>query len=112
MNENFVFQAELHDVPDDQEITFQPELFDQREFTFDLLPRLFVIWTEAFPRAFVGALAEKRRHRFVIADRILRKFVAEILQGELQAGRKARRVLAIASGRSCEEPRHLRGVFR
>ena len=80
LHENVVLQAELHDVPDDQEIAFQLEFLDQREFAFDLSPGFFVVRTEALARAFVGALAQKRSHRFAVADRIARELVAEIFQ--------------------------------
>ena len=40
--------AELHDVPDDQEIAFELQLLDQRELAFDLTAGFFVIRAEAF----------------------------------------------------------------
>ena len=53
-----------HDVPDDQEIAGQFQLLDERQLAFDLLPRALVIGLVAMARAFVGALAQERVHRF------------------------------------------------
>ena len=81
LHENVVLTAELDDVPDDQEIAFQLRAFRSAEFAFDLpCARLFVIWPEAFARAFVGAFAEKGCHRFAVGHRIVRELVAKILQ--------------------------------
>src|SRR6185436_18623528 len=88
LNEDSLIAAEVDDVPDDQEITFELEFFDQRQLAFDLLPRSFVcrrvLAGVADPRAFIGALAKKRRHRFPIGHRIARKLIAQIFESEAE----------------------------
>ncbi len=63
LHQNVVLAAEAHDVPDDQEIAGQIELFDQGQFAFDLLPRSFVFEPVARHHAFVRALAQKTHLR-------------------------------------------------
>ena len=58
LHENVVGTAELDDVPDDQEITFELELLDQPELAFDLLPFFFAVGLEAPQRAGFGELAK------------------------------------------------------
>ena len=76
--------AELHDVPDDQEISGQLELFDQRQFALDLAPRLLAQFGIGAPvalaRAFVRALAQERRHGFACRHGISRELVAQIFE--------------------------------
>ena len=43
LHENILLAAEADDVPDDQKIAGEIELFDQGEFAFDLAPRAFVV---------------------------------------------------------------------
>ena len=43
--------AEVHDVPDDQEVAGELELADQRELVLDLAPRLLVVRPVALARA-------------------------------------------------------------
>ena len=58
--ENALLAAEANDIPDDQEVAAEAELFDELEFAFDLLPGAVVIRLIAAARAFVGQLPEKR----------------------------------------------------
>src|SRR5438093_2783115 len=51
LHEDVVFAAEPDDVPDDQEIAFKPEPFDQGKLAFDLSTRPFVVWPESFASA-------------------------------------------------------------
>ena len=85
LRQNAVVAAETHDVPDDQEIAGQFQLFDQRQLALDLPPRLLVIGLVAPPRAFIRALAQERLHGFARRHGIARKFVAQIGQREFQA---------------------------
>ena len=59
LDEDVVLQAELNDVPNDQEVTFEAQLFDERQLALDLTPGVFIVRTEAVARAFLRALAEK-----------------------------------------------------
>ena len=36
LHEDVVLEAELDDVPDNEEVTLEPELFDERQFALDL----------------------------------------------------------------------------
>src|SRR5579884_306375 len=82
--ENSLPAAELYDVPDDQKISGKPELFNQRQLTLDLLPRALVIRAVAAARALLGLPAEKRVHGFARRHGILRKFVTQIGQREIE----------------------------
>ena len=81
LHQNVVLAAEAHDVPDDQEIAGQVELFDQRQFALDLLARAFVVRrrsAQSMPSS--RALAQKLHLRFAVRHGIVRKFVAQIVQ--------------------------------
>src|SRR5262249_2545674 len=88
LHQDVVIQAELNDVPDDQEISFETELLDQVELALDLMPGFVVVRTETFERAFFGSFAKKRGHGFAVADGIFGKLITEIFQCELQPLRK------------------------
>src|SRR4051812_21664870 len=60
LDQNVVFQTELNNVPDDEEVAFKTKLFDEHQFAFDLLPRFVVIRAESRARAFLRPFAEKR----------------------------------------------------
>ena len=102
--------AEIHDIPDDQEIAGQLQLFDQRQLALDLPPRFVVIRPVAPPRAFIRAFAQERRHGLAFRHRIARKFIAQIRQRELQSRRNFR---GVCDGfrQVREQPRHLRAGF-
>ena len=88
--------AELDDIPDDQEIAGEIELFDQRQFALDLclgaLPQRSSAGMIAIARAFVGALAQERIHGFARRNGIARELIAEIGERELQTIRELRGV--------------------
>ena len=54
--------AEVHDVPDDEEVAGQVELFDERQLALDLPAGALVIGAVAAARALVGALAQEGVH--------------------------------------------------
>ena len=111
LHENVLFTAKADDVPDDQEIAGQIELFDQREFAIDLA-RAPVRCPDRSGKSCLRARDAKKLHlRFAIGNRIHGEFVSEVIQSELQARGKNLSVLAIASGRSEKETRHFRGRF-
>ena len=59
LHQNALLAAELHDVPDDQEIARQLELFNQRQLALNLLARLVAIGPITIARAFIGTLAQE-----------------------------------------------------
>ncbi len=71
LHQNILAAAEVDDVPDDQEIAGQLELFDERQLAIDLaagaasqIDGLVMI---AIHRAFFHAFAQERIHRFARA---------------------------------------------
>jgi hypothetical protein len=92
LHQNILAAAEVHNVPDDQKITRQFELFDERELAIDLaagaaaqVDGLRVI---AIHRAFVHAFPQERIHRLARRRGISGKLIAEVGERELQAIRK------------------------
>ena len=84
LHENVVLPAEIHDVPDDQEVAGEIELLDEIELARDLRAGAIVIRTVAIARADLGHLPQKRRLRLARRHRIFRKAVAEIRHRVLQ----------------------------
>ena len=78
LNEDVVPPAELDDVPDDQEITFERKFLDQLQFALDLFSVPFFVRAIAPARSFIDALAQKRSHRFAVRHRIARELVSQI----------------------------------
>src|ERR1041384_3214754 len=90
LGEDVVLATKLDDVPNDQEVTFELEFFDQLQLALDLPARFFVSGHSvparvACARAFLRALAEKGSHCLSGRYRVLGKLVAEILQAELKS---------------------------
>src|SRR5579884_1025956 len=110
LRQNAVAAAELDDVPDDEEITGEIELFDQRQLALDLRARSLVIRAIAIARAFVGALAQKRVHGLALANWITRELIAEIGERELDTVRQLDCV-GDGLGQIGEEPAHFARVF-
>ncbi len=102
--------AETNDVPDDQEIARQIELFDHGELALDLALGFFVIRAVALARAFIGELAQIRIHGLAGRDGVRGKLVAQIAERELQARRQVLRV-GDGLGQIGEELAHLRGAL-
>ncbi len=82
LHQDALLAAEAHDVPHDQEIAGEFELFDQRQLALDLplcaLPKVAFSAAVSLPRAFLGALAQERHHGLALRHGIARKFVTEI----------------------------------
>ena len=84
--------AEVHDVPDDQEVARELELADQEELALDLPPRLLVVGPVALAgpglrhRAEVGVQGLPRRHR------VVGKAIPQVREGELEALRQGKGV--------------------
>ncbi len=85
LHEDAVAPAEVHQVPDDEEVAGELELLDEIELTRDLRARPVVVRTVALARADLGDLPEERRLRLALGHGIVGKAVAEIRERELQA---------------------------
>ena len=85
--ENSLLFREANQIPDDQEVAAEPQLVDELEFAFDLMPRAVVIRLIAAARAFIGQLPEKRGDGLARGQRIVRKLIAEIGKREAEARR-------------------------
>ena len=59
LHEDVVLTAELNDVPDDEEVSFEAELFNKPQLTLDLPARFLVIRPKSFASAFFRALAKE-----------------------------------------------------
>src|SRR5579864_3811261 len=89
LHENVLLAAEANQVPDDQKIAGELELFDQRQFAFDLgLGALLqisgsraVARLKSLPRPF----AQERHHALAFGYGIFGKFVAQVLQRKFEA---------------------------
>src|SRR5262249_10175504 len=84
LHQDAVDTAETNDVPYDQEVSGQSQLFNQRQLTPDLLR--YAICDRLVPRpgALPGAGVEKRIHGLARRNGIARKLVAQVLQRELE----------------------------
>ena len=110
LRQNAVLPAEAHDVPDDQEVAGQVELFDERQLALDLPPGALVIGLVAAARAFIHALAQEATSGFALRHGVARKLVAQIGQRELQARGNFQRV-GDGLGQIGEQARHFGGRF-
>ena len=93
LDENAFAPAELHDVPNDQEITRKFQLTDQRQFAASLLPGFLEEFRVAlrqipFTHAFLDALLQKRLHGAAIGHGIAGEAVSQIAHLVGQARRK------------------------
>ena len=110
LHQNAVPFAELNDVPDDEEVSGEAELGDQRQFMLHLLLRplhqvAIVLRSVAPLDAFGDALAQKAVHRFAVRHRIARKLIAQIAQLEAEPRREIDGVLD-GSGNIAEQRGH------
>src|SRR5205085_4980259 len=84
LDHDVVLAAEINDVPDDQEISGEPELADERELFLDLAPHFRADRGVTLLRAEPDNLAQKRIHGLTSRNGKLGKFVADIFQRERQ----------------------------
>jgi hypothetical protein len=63
-------QAELNDVPNNEEITFEVEHLDQRELALDLSAAIFHRTDGAEPRGFFCALRRNDAIGLAVTDRV------------------------------------------
>ena len=110
LNEDIVVAAELDNIPDDQEIAFEPEFLDQRKLTFNLTAGFLVVWPETFVRAFIRCACGEMTPSFRRRHRIVGELIAKILQRELKPGRKLDGV-GDSFRKIVKEPRHFCRCF-
>ena len=80
LDHDVVFAAEIDDVPDDQKISGEPELGDQRQFFFELSFYRRADRRVTLLRAEPNNRAQKRIHALTGRNRIRWKFVADIFE--------------------------------
>ncbi len=78
LHEDVVLSAEIHDVPDDQEIAGKVQLFDQVQFARHLVACALVIGPVPLARPNLGELPQKRGRRFAGGHGILGKPVTKV----------------------------------
>src|SRR5260370_17681811 len=83
LHENFLLAAKSNNVPDDQEVTGEVQLFNQCQFPLHLFFGAFKQFLVSFNRvavlkSFFSALSEKRIHGFPFGNGIAWKFVAKL----------------------------------
>ena len=109
LHEDVLLPAEVHDVPDDQEVAGEIELLDQIQLALDLPPGAIVVGPIPLARARLRDLPQERRHRLAGRHRVFGKAIAEVRHrvfeavGELARPRERFRNVG-------EQPRH--GVRR
>ena len=108
LHQDVLLAAEVHDVPDDEEVAGELELLDEIELAGHLRARTIVIGPVAMPRAHLGDLPQERDLGFTRRHGIAGKAVAEIVHGELQAIGQVQRGVQ-GSRQVGEQPRHLHG---
>ena len=91
LDENVMLFAKLHNVPNDQKISFETQLRNQRELVFNLLLRAFQKLRIAHgsitaKHALVNSLAQEAIHRIAVWDGVAGELITQIVQLELQAG--------------------------
>ena len=78
LHEDAALAAEVHQVPDDQEVAGQIQPLDEIQLARDLRARAVVIRPVPIPRAHLRDLPEKRRHGFARRHGVLGEAVAQI----------------------------------
>ena len=87
MHQDPLLAAVAHDLPDNEEISREIELFDQRQLTLDLPGGTIAQRAVALTRSFQRARAQKRIYALALWHWIAGKFVAQIGERELQPHR-------------------------
>src|SRR5262249_36573061 len=80
LDHDVVLATEIHDVPDDQKISGEPKLDDEREFFLDLTAHFRADCRVTLLRAKPDNRPQKRIHVVPRRHRIFRKFIAKIFQ--------------------------------
>ena len=111
LTQNPLFAAKPHNVPDDQEIAAQPQLFDQPQFFRDLRLRRFMIGFVAPARPGIGEFPQIGGYGFPWRQRIIRKLIAQIFQREFQPRGDLLRIRDRLR-QIREQPHHLRAALQ
>ena len=91
LREDVLLPAEVHEVPDDEEVPGEIELLDQIEFARDLPARLLRERSIPPVRTRLGDPPQERDLRLAVGHRIVRKAVAQVREREVEAiGQRAR----------------------
>ncbi len=80
LHHDVVFAAKIDDVPDDQKISWEPELANERKFFLKLPFHLGADRGVTLLRAEPDDRAQKRIHRVTGRHWIFRKFIAQIFE--------------------------------
>ena len=88
LHEDVLLLAEVHDVPDDEEVAREVQLLDEVELLLELRLRLGRERPEARPRAFPRDAPEERRRRLARRERVRGEAVAEVREREGEALRE------------------------
>ena len=86
LHENLLAAAEINEIPNDEEVAREFELFNHGEFALDLPLGFFVIGPIAPARALVCELAEIRHFGFAGRDGIAGELITEVVESELETG--------------------------
>src|SRR6266446_1279478 len=92
LHHDVMLTAKIHDVPDDQKISCEPELGNEREFFFELSFYRCADRRITLLRAKPDDRAQKRIHRVTGRHWKLGEFIAKILQRKGEPRSQARRV--------------------
>ncbi len=111
LDQDALAPAEVHDVPDDQEVAGELELADERELALDLTARLLVVGPIAVAGPLLRLRLQERELRLPRRDGIVREAVAEILERELEALGQGL-VVTEQRGWSAKSAAIARGAFR
>ena len=91
LDHDVVFPAEIDDVPNDQEITGEPELLDQGQFLLDLPPHFHADRCVTLLRAKQRDRAQERIHVVPRGHGKIRELVTDVFEGKLEPlGQRAR----------------------
>src|SRR5205085_9448652 len=91
LDENVMLAAEADDVPNDKKVSGEIELRDERQLARNLaagtLVKMGAVAAVTLLQAFRSALFEKRLHGLLLAHRIFRELIAEVIEREAKARR-------------------------
>ena len=88
LGEDALAPAEVHEVPDDEEVAGEVQLADEGELPLDLPARLLVVRPVALARARLRGLAEEGELRLPLRHGVVGEAVAEVLEREREALRE------------------------
>ena len=105
LREDIVLLAEAHDVPNDEEVAWQFQLFNHCKLAFHLQARALVIGPVTAARPLVREFAQQAHLRLTFGDGVSRELVSEVGQRKIQTLGDFVRV-GDGLGEIREKPRH------